>query len=98
VLSDELPSEVLASFREVVEIRTRVPHAGGAIAKWVEIAFRELVDASPELQKPTRGKCAAALRHLRRDDAVEHVHAAMNCLEDVQWCPDPHEISRTILR
>ena len=90
VLTDEMPAEVLASLREMMQVGAGVARAGGAMAQRIERTLDEFVNAPPQLQKAARSKGAAALRDLRGDNAVEHVHPAVHRFEDVEGrCPRP---------
>lgn len=81
-----------------MEISARVAGAGRASALGIERVVGEFVNATAQLQIPARGKGAAALRDLSRDDAIEHVHAAMHGFEDIERRADAHEVAWTICR
>ena len=78
VNSQEMPAENFVGFDEMVQVGARVVAAGLAIALGVERLFGEFMHGAAQLKFPVRGERHAALRQLRRDDAVEHVDAAMD--------------------
>ena len=97
VLAEKLPAEGFPGFREVVEVGARIPPAGRAVARRIELLLGEFIDAAPQLQVAARGENPAPLRDLRRDDAVEHVHAPVHRLENVEWRAHAHEVARLVL-
>ena len=98
VLSEELPAERLRAFGQMMEIRARVARAGRAGAVRIQLLLRAFVNAAAQLEKPARGESRAALRELRRHDAIEHVDAAMNGFEDIERRADAHEVARLVVR
>ena len=98
VLPEELPAERLARLRQVMQVGARVARAGRAGAGRIEFLLGEFVNAAAHLQKAARGEDGAALRELRRHDAIEHVHAAMDGFENVERRADAHEVARLVLR
>ena len=84
VLPDELPAEVLVALRKVMQISAGVARTRGAVAEWIEFVLGKFIHTATQLQKPARCEGAAALRDLCGDDAVEHVHAAMHCFEQIE--------------
>ena len=98
VLPEQLPAERLARLRQVMQIGARVARAGRAGASRIEFLLGEFVNAAAHLQKPARSENGAALRQLRRHDAIEHVHAAMDGFENIERRADAHEIARLVLR
>ena len=82
----------------MVQISARVVPAGDAIALGIEGSLGEFVHGPPQLKFPVRGKGQAALRALRRHDAVEHVDASMNGLEQIQRCAHTHQVARQARR
>src|SRR5690349_19499451 len=50
------------------------------------------------MQFTMRGKHRAALRELRRNDAVEEIDPAMDRFENIERRADPHEIAGTVFR
>ncbi len=98
VFAEELPAQRLARLREVMQIGARVARAGRAGAGGIEFFVGEFVNAAAHLEKTARGEGGAALRQLRRHDAVEHVDAAMDRFEDVERRADAHEIARFVRR
>ena len=98
VLAEQLPAERLARLREVMQIGARVARAGRAGAGGIELFVREFVNAAAHLEETARGEDGAALRQLRRHDAVEHVDAAMDGFEDIERRADAHEIARLVRR
>ncbi len=96
VLAEQLPAKCLGSFRQVMEISAGVTRTGGTGALGIERLGGIFVNAAPQLQKAARGKGSAALRELRRHDAIEHVHAVMDRLQDIERCAHSHEIARLV--
>jgi len=84
VLPEELPAEVLAALCEVMQVGPRVARTGRASAERIERVLGEFVHAAAQLQESARRERRPALRDLRGDDAIEHVHAAVHGLEDVE--------------
>ena len=93
VLPQQLPAQRLVGLRQVVEIGARVVLAGRAGAGRVEGLVRVLVHAPPELEVAPRGEDPAALAEGRREDAVEHVEAAVHGLEQVERRAHAHEVA-----
>ena len=89
---------MLARLREMVEISARVARTRRAAALGIQRFVGKFIDAAPQLQIAARGEGRAALRDLRGDDAVEHVHAAMHRFENVERCADAHEVARAVVR
>ena len=98
MLAEELPAEVLAALREVMQVGPRVARTGRAGAERIERGVGEFVHASAQLQKSARRESGPALRDLRGDDAIKHVHAAVHGFEDVERRADAHEVARAIKR
>src|SRR5688572_1917408 len=82
----------------MVNVATRVLLATPAIAPGIEGLLRELVHRPPHLQFAVRSKRHSSARQLRGNDAVEHIDAAVNALENVDRCAHAHEIARKIFR
>ena len=98
VLAEELPAERLRALGEVMQVGARVARAGRAGALRIERLLGAFVDAAAQLQEAARGEGDAALRELRRHDAVEHVDAAMDGFEDIERRADAHEVARLVVR
>ena len=98
VLPQQLPAQRLVRLRQVVEIGARVVLAGRAGAARVERLVRVLVHAPAQLQVAPRGEDPAALAEGRRQDAVEHVEAAVHGLEQVERRADAHQVARPVPR
>ena len=98
VLPEQLPAEGFARLGEVMQVSAGVARAGRAGAGGIELFLGEFVNAAAHLQKAARGEDGAALRHLRRHDAIEHVHAAMHRFEDIERRADAHEVARLVVR
>ena len=97
MLAEELPSQSLFALREVVQVGAIVTSASRAGAVGVQRLLRALINTTPHLKESARREASTALRHLRWDDTVKHIHPAMNGLKNVERCADPHEITRPIL-
>ena len=69
-----------------------------AIALRVERRLVEFVARPRQPQFAVRGKHRAALRELRGDDAVKHVHPAMHRLQNIDRRAHPHQVARQRLR
>jgi hypothetical protein len=98
VFAEQLPTKRLARLGQVVEIRPRITSAGRAIAGRIEFFVCVFVNAPPHLQEAAGSEDRAALRELRRHDAIEHVHAAMNGFQDIERGAHPHQIARLVFR
>ena len=94
--AEQVPAEVFAGLGEVVEVGALVVAATVAVAVGVEGAVLEFVDGARDVEFAVGSEHGAALGELRRDDAVEHVHAAVDGLEDVDGRADAHEVAREI--
>ena len=81
-----------------MEIRARVARAGRAIAIGIERFVGKFVNAAAQLQKSARGKSGAALRQLRRHDAIEHVHPAMDGFQQIERRAHAHQVTRLVVR
>ena len=98
VFAEQLPAERFARLGQMMEISARVARAGRAIAGRIEFLLRVFVNAAPHLQEPARSEDGAALGELRRHDAIEHVHAAMDGFENIERRAHAHQIARFVLR
>ena len=98
VLADELPAERLLALREVVQVGAGVAGAGRAGAIGIERLARAFINATPELQESTRSEGSAALRDLRGDNAIEHVHATVDRFQNIERSADTHEVSGFVFR
>src|SRR5688572_27071334 len=98
VFAEQLPPERLARLGQMVEISSRVTRAGRAIAGRIEFFLRVFVNAAPHLQEAAGSEDRTALRELRRHDAIEHVHAAVNSFENIKRCAHSHQIARLVVR
>ncbi len=96
MFAEQLPAERFRAFRQVMEIGARITGTGRAAAFGVELLLREPVNAAPHLQEPARGENSPALRELGRHDAVKHVHAAMDRLEQIERRAHAHEVARFV--
>jgi len=98
VLAEKLPAERLARFREVMEVGAGIARTGRAIAGRIERLVREFVNPAAHLEKTARCEDGAALRQLRRHDAIKHVDPAMDGFEDVERSADAHQVTRLVCR
>src|SRR5436309_15052954 len=81
-----------------MQVGAAVTRAGRATAFRIERFIGEFVHAAARLQVTARSEGAAALRHLRGNDAIEHVDSAMHGFEDVERCTDAHQVTRLVVR
>ena len=95
--TEEVPAEVLAGFREMVEVAARVVFARVAVTVGVDGLFRKFVHGARQLEFSLRGEDRAALGELGGNDTVKHVHAAMDGFEEIDGRTDAHEIARNVL-
>ncbi len=98
VLTQKLPAERLTHLDQVVQIRAGVAGAGRAVAVRIERQVGHRVNGPAHLQVAARGEGPAALRHLRRDDAVEHVDPAVHGLQEVERRAHAHQVPGLLLR
>ena len=98
VLPQQLPPERFLRLRQMMQIRPAVTPTRGTSTVRVERFLRKLVHPASQLEKSPRSKRPAPLRHLRRNNAVKHVHAPVHRLQNVQRRPHPHQIPRVTLR
>ena len=98
MLAQQLPAEWFGRFRKVMQIRSRKARAGRARAGGVQRFLRKTVNAAAQLQHAARRKHASALGDLRGHDAVEHVHSAVDRLQNVQRGADAHQVTRLVVR
>ena len=95
--TEEVPAEVLAGFREMVEVAARVVLACVAVTVGVDGLFRKFVHGARQLEFSLRSEDRAALGELGGNDTVKHVHAAMDGFEEIDGGTDAHEIARNVL-
>src|SRR5215204_1441305 len=79
---------------EMADVRAREPRAGraGTIRlQWALIARKPRV---AQVEAPLARQRGSGARRSRREHAVEHVHAALDHLEDALRIADAHEIAR----
>ena len=69
-----------------------------AVALRIERRFVEFVARSRHPEFAVRRKNRAALRELRRDDAIKHIHAAMHRFQNINRRANAHEVARQIFR
>src|SRR6187551_1142484 len=81
-----------------MEVGARVTPTGRAGTFRVELLLGEFVNPAPHLQVTAGSEGGPALRHLRGDDAIKHIHSAMDRFEDIERRPDSHEITRLLAR
>src|SRR5450432_3668979 len=74
VFAKKLPAQRLTRLGEVMEIGPRIAGAGRTRTCRIEPFLREFVNAAAHLEETARSENSAALRQLRRHDAIEHVH------------------------
>ena len=80
MLPQQLPSQGLFGLCQVMEVGAIVPCASRTTAFWIQRFIRGFVNPAPQLQKAARSERSTALRHLGGNDAVKHVHSAVNRL------------------
>ena len=95
---EEPRPERLAALEEVVQVRPRPGPAGEARAGGVERLVREPVVAAGEPDAPRRGEGRPLPRHRGGKDAVEHVDALADRLEEIRRGADAHEVARAPAR
>ena len=98
VLAEERPAERLLGLGEVMQIAARILGADRALAQGVDLLLRELIDRAAQLQDATRGIRRSELGDFVRDDAVEHVDAAVDGFEEVERGADAHQVARLVVR
>ena len=92
--AEQVPAEDLVGLHQVVQVGPGVGLAGGTGAAGLERGIGKLVHRAADLQPAGAGEGDAALRQLRGDDAVEHVHPAVHGLEEVGRRADAHQVAR----
>jgi len=90
VLPEQLPAERFPGLGQVVQVGARIAGARRAGASRVKRRIRAFVNAPAQLQVAARGEDATPLRHLGRDDAVEHIHAPVDGFQNIERCTDSH--------
>src|SRR5207237_5388114 len=90
--------EQLLLIDEVPDVRACEPGAGRAVATLVERALVTGEASVPEVEPAARRERGAGPSHPRRQDAVEHVHAPLDHLENALRVADAHEIPRLLGR
>src|ERR1700722_16376807 len=93
MLAEKLPAQRFLRLGEMMQICAGIPGTGRTVALGIQLILCKLVNSPAQLKVPTRGKRPTPLCHLRGDDAVEHIHAAMNRFQDIQRRPYPHHVA-----
>src|SRR5262245_66252366 len=96
--AQEPQPEDLLLVEQVPHVRAREPAARGAAAALVERAWVTCELPGLDVQLAVPGEGAPGTRVPRREDAVEHVDAALDDLEDADRIADPHEVARLVRR
>ena len=96
MLSHQLPAQGLLGFGQVMQVGAAVFGADRAGAGRIGREVLEFVDAPPELDDSPGGEESAAFGHLGRNDAVEHIDAAMHRFQHIQRGADSHQIAGTV--
>jgi hypothetical protein len=98
VVPDELPRLRVERALQMHEVRDRVRAAGVAGTGRVERALALAIRGAAQRAAPGAREHHTLLRHGRGQDAVEHVHAAVHGLEQVERRADAHEVARQFAR
>src|SRR5919112_6636296 len=81
----------------MTQLRPRVSAADGAPARFVERARVGRPRRVLDVEAPARGESLAVAAVARRDDAVEHVDAARDALDQILRRADAHQVSRPLV-
>ena len=96
VVGEELPAEGFVALDQMMDVGAGMAAAGRAIAAGVERFVGEFIDGAAEVDFTVGGERGAALSELPGDDAIEHVHAAMHRLQNVDRGAHAHQVTRQV--
>ena len=88
----------LVGVEQVVQVGAAEVAAAVAVAAGIDREEIAPVVLVGQADLPPPGEGGGATRVAGRDHAVEHVHAALNALEDILRQSDPHQVTRLVGR
>src|SRR3954470_14018223 len=91
-----MPAEELVRFDEMVQVGAGVFATSLAAAARVNGLVGKFINAPFQTEFPMRSENRATLGELRGNNAVEHIHAAVHRLENIERRTDAHEIARQV--
>jgi len=97
VQSEQLPALGLMHAIEMKQISDGVGLAGIAGTCGIDRPLHALIRGAPQIAPAETGECNPLPRQRRRQNAIEHIDAAMHGFEQIAGRAHSHEISRPIL-
>ncbi|EAU67275.1 hypothetical protein STIAU_4956 [Stigmatella aurantiaca DW4/3-1] len=89
-------AQVVLAPHQVLQIAARVARAHRTVTRRIQRGVVQPVDHAGNPHQAVEGVRIALLRHLRGDDAVEHVHAPHHRFQQVRGRAHPHQVARLV--